>query len=282
VATLPAPAARAARLTERLVAFRTKAGLSQAQVTQAMRGLGFPSWKRATYALVETGGRHLADWEIGALLNLFTAHGVTGAQGGALTYLDLFPEYDLTRGQIVPVGAPRVVDVSDVVPTPSEGPVERITEPQLRAAVWSATMRRNAIWQRVLGRLPDYARQVGQDDTGAPIFSTPMAPAPDWVESHLYDEVTEKASRVLKVPAEAVVLASWKCWAHDLETEREIRVATHPQPSTPRALQAVRGHVTRVLQDELRSALKTKNTTAPPTAGGPKKAMRSRKAGPRS
>lgn len=65
-----------------------------------------------------------------------------------------------------------------------------------------------------------------------------------------------KAARRFRVPSLAVALAARKVWKRSLSAERDRRVAAEaPAGATPRALQALRGHVTRQLLAELEPVL---------------------------
>ena len=65
-----------------------------------------------------------------------------------------------------------------------------------------------------------------------------------------------KAALSLKVPVEAIVLASWKCWQCSLTEKREQVLADHPGRSgDERRDQALRGHASRKLLAALDVAL---------------------------
>ncbi len=69
-------------------------------------------------------------------------------------------------------------------------------------------------------------------------------------------EAERHIARALKVTPEQVVRASWERWRHGLTEERETRVAKRAgENPSPRSLQAIRGHVTRELIDELRTMI---------------------------
>jgi transcriptional regulator with XRE-family HTH domain len=72
----------------------------------------------------------------------------------------------------------------------------------------------------------------------------------------VYSDAEVKAARRLGVSPAAVMKASESVWGRSLDEEREERVRTQaPEKASPRTLQAVRGHVTRSLLDELRPVL---------------------------
>jgi hypothetical protein len=68
-------------------------------------------------------------------------------------------------------------------------------------------------------------------------------------------DAEQKAANVLDVSPHAVALAARSRWGRSLTEERDRRVSAASE-STPRTLQALRGHATRALLDELRPVLK--------------------------
>jgi transcriptional regulator with XRE-family HTH domain len=72
----------------------------------------------------------------------------------------------------------------------------------------------------------------------------------------VYDEVELKAARKLGVTPQAICEAAEATWGRSLAAEREERVREQAaEDVTARSLQALRGHVTRALLDELAPAL---------------------------
>lgn len=67
-----------------------------------------------------------------------------------------------------------------------------------------------------------------------------------------------KAAGTLRVPAERVAEAALKLWGRSLTAERDVRVEAllDGQEASARRVQAIRGHVTRVLLEELGPLLK--------------------------
>lgn len=75
----------------------------------------------------------------------------------------------------------------------------------------------------------------------------------DRAEVDAADDATVKAARRLEVAPEAVVDAAYECWGQRLTAERDARVASQAaEGASARTLQALRGHVTRDLLEELR------------------------------
>jgi transcriptional regulator with XRE-family HTH domain len=67
------------------------------------------------------------------------------------------------------------------------------------------------------------------------------------------EEALRRAARRLGVSPDALTTAAFGKWGHGLIPERDIRVETQAPPdASRRTLQAIRGHVTRELLDELR------------------------------
>jgi hypothetical protein len=86
-------------------------------------------------------------------------------------------------------------------------------------------------------------------------------------------DAEQKAARRLRTFPLAVAVAARRRWRRSFTEERDHRVTAQAQPdATPRTLQALRGHVTRALLDELRpdvEGLKVKRTgTGRPREGG--------------
>jgi len=242
LSTMTAPTKRDAILGDRVATLREGAGFSQGDVAGAMRKLGF-RWGQSTLAQVETGRRALSLWEAAGLIGILNTREIAGA-GGPVRLADLVPE----------------VEAPDLDHWPL---VERLqARRRLRANLDEWTQARERRWRAILGRPPEYPRQIGTDADGRPQFSTPPDPAPDWVDQQMLLDAEGKAALALSrssgrpVPVEAVVLASWKLWQCSLTEKREQVLADHPGRSgDERRDQAIRGHATRRLLAELRPVL---------------------------
>ncbi|MCT7353624.1 hypothetical protein N4P33_15790 [Streptomyces sp. 15-116A] len=71
------------------------------------------------------------------------------------------------------------------------------------------------------------------------------------------DEAETKAAKRLDTTPEYVAYTARELWGRGLTEERDARLAERPDPpTTPRALQAARGHITRALLDELAPAIR--------------------------
>src|SRR5262245_12140090 len=109
---------------------------------------------------------------------------------------------------------------------------------------------------------PGLALPIGQvkELLGGQATSTPsVLPRFPWgpdLESQ--DDAVQKAARALRTRPEAIVEASHQRWDRSLTDEREARLRRRSEleTGTARTLQAVRGHVTRELLEELRPLLK--------------------------
>jgi transcriptional regulator with XRE-family HTH domain len=85
-----------------------------------------------------------------------------------------------------------------------------------------------------------------------------IARAPSSPALEAQDDAVQKAAAVLRVRPDAVVAAAHRLWGRSLTEEREERLRRRlgPDPTSARRLQALRGHTTRELLDELRPLLK--------------------------
>jgi transcriptional regulator with XRE-family HTH domain len=79
------------------------------------------------------------------------------------------------------------------------------------------------------------------------------------------DPTEQKAAATLRVPPRAIVDAAYDLWDHSLSRERLQRLqgSSAASGATERRLQALKGHVTRQLLDELRPRLKKSKRRKP-------------------
>jgi hypothetical protein len=69
-------------------------------------------------------------------------------------------------------------------------------------------------------------------------------------------DAERRASRTLGVPVDELAVIAWRLWGHGLAAERDEQVERAlPAGVLARTVQAMRGHVTRQLLDELRAAI---------------------------
>jgi Helix-turn-helix len=98
---------------------------------------------------------------------------------------------------------------------------------------------------------------LGGREIGGPPPPPPRASRRVLLEQEALGTAEMKAARRLGVSAGAIVQAARRLWGQSLAAERDQRMAQQPDmPTSPRSLQALRGHVTRELLDELRPVVK--------------------------
>jgi len=258
---------------------RESNALLQEDVAAEARRLGIP-WLRGTVAAIETGRRQISSGEL-ILLPLILGragvwaeertdfrgpHGVERLLTGRhpIGIADLFPDDDtpiLVAGAthapastlsalFVPAGHQRRRGWPETIRTPKETVEDETAEAVLRLprewtvqivdgikAQWAARTPPRT-WAD-LGERDSFWRRLGLDAA---------------------NEAERKAASVLGVPALAVALAAHRRWEWSLTAEREHRLAGRfpglgVVEISPRKLQAVRGHLTRELLDELRPVL---------------------------
>jgi transcriptional regulator with XRE-family HTH domain len=79
-----------------------------------------------------------------------------------------------------------------------------------------------------------------------------------------------KASRSLGVSPEEVARAAGSLWSRSLTEERDVRLSKLAlKGSSPRTIQALRGHITRTLLKELEPTLQRPSTPKPKSRGKP-------------
>jgi hypothetical protein len=107
--------------------------------------------------------------------------------------------------------------------------------------------------------LPDWQRETlaAMRENSRALQVWPEAKRPDLEAAHadVAGDAELKAARRLRVPPVAVALAARRSWKRSLTEERDRRVAEEaPADATPRTLQALRGHISRGLLEELKGA----------------------------
>lgn len=205
-----------AAVGERLRDWRTDAGLTQDEVATAARELGF-EWRQATVAAIEAGRRDVSLGEFFALPFLVQRLGPE-AGGGAFRRLPFF----------VVVKDEHVALAPDVVCYRPHEHLRRLLEGKFvpQGVPADAVKPRRGIRRKL----------------------------PERVEGTMEAEL--KAARRLGVDPIQVRFTGLKLWGRSLTSERESRVERKAKKeASRRSLQALRGHVTRQLLDELREAL---------------------------
>jgi hypothetical protein len=179
-------------------------------------------WTRATVAVIENGLRKL---DVGEFL--------------ALPYIFVLNEQMLSSRSSAPRNRLTLADF-----LPSSGGLEIARDCTLPVSV---------------------LRQVAAADVGSIVIPTRSSVPPeadeDVLASEALGDAEEKAARRLKVSAVDVAKAARQLWEESLTEKRDREVAAKlGDVSSPRTLQAVRGHVTRALTNVLRTALMTSSS----------------------
>jgi transcriptional regulator with XRE-family HTH domain len=226
----------------RLRQLREAAGLRQEDIATQARVLGF-DWVRGTVAMIEGGHRRVTLEEFLALPLLLSYVGI--------------PDISLSR--LIPTDTPAQLNAQAAVSadtahrfltgksageqdTQKGGPA--VTEGRDE---WDEAI---ALWRRwATGR-----------------SRRPRGPDPAAISAAIVDsrgDALANAARVLDVSPVAVSLAALLTWGRLLTAERDDRVRQRVGASAPdaRTLQAVRGHVTRTLLEELRAVLQDLSKT---------------------
>jgi transcriptional regulator with XRE-family HTH domain len=200
---------------------REAAGVGQSALAAAARKYGLP-WTRATVAAIELGRKQLP---LGELATLSLA---------------------LSEALGDPEAAEQSLNLSDLIPTDdrhvSAGPGLELPLRMVR---------------RLL--LPDEEeRRPG----GALGSREPIKVDVDDRALEAAGDAEQKAASALRVSPEAIVEAAYRRWGRSLTAQRDKLVSLRTKPAEartpgwPRRLQAIRGHTTRELLEELRPRLK--------------------------
>lgn len=204
-------------------------GRRQEDVAAAARGCGF-EWGGSTIANLEAGRRQLSAEEL-LMLPLILQVG--------LGLDELVPLSLLLRGpvewvEVTPQARVKPMAAIDLVtgarprinPNGLDLPMTRQTT-RVREQWLSRVKELRAVW-------PTTQRNIARALDGAG------------------GEAERKAARKLGVPPEYVAVAAHRLWGRGLTAERDRRVADGADGEDARTVQALRGHVTRQLLDEIR------------------------------
>jgi len=200
-----------AAIGERLCQLRQQRGVRQEDVAAGARKIGL-RWNRATVALIENGLRKLS---LGEFL--------------ALPYIFIVNDEVIRGSSWQPQKRP---DLADFLP--SKGWLE-----VARGCTLPAPLLRDVVTANVESILIPTS------------ISAPCEAGEGFLESEALGDAEEKAGRRLKVSAVEVAKAARGLWGHSLTAERDRRVAENVEKSSPRTLQALRGHVSRTLTAEI-------------------------------
>jgi transcriptional regulator with XRE-family HTH domain len=280
-ATGPATATPLGRaIGERLRAIREESGVTQEDVAAEARRLGL-GWVRATVAGIELGRRQLSPGELIVLPFVLGRAGVwayehnefKGPDGAIerakvghhpVSLADLLPDDErpvLVAGRTQIPG--RVLRSLFARWQDRRGWPEAVQTPQPTVESEAEEMALRLPREWVLGVLESVRRRWAA-----------KTPPRDWDD---YDErerlwrdvgleaagdAERKAAAVLKVPPLAVALAARALWDWSLTAEREHRLAVQlpglVRDTTPaRKLQALRGHITRALVEEMEPVVRS-------------------------
>lgn len=221
-------------LGARVRQIREAKGLLQEDVAAAARGAGF-AWARGTVAMLESGRRRLTLEEFFSLAQILEAAGAG----------DLWLE-DLVPAEGIVFLSPLVGTATNVLRAMLRGE-SRLggtqhsddIGPVREAPEIPGTAEARALWRRA------WPRSRPEDDPGT-LYKVALASRGD---------AEIKAARGLRVSPVVVALAAESRWSRSLTEERDARVADHGNVSA-RTTQALRGHITRQLLDELRPLVK--------------------------
>lgn len=225
--------------------------LRQEQLAAEARRFGL-AWTRATVAAIELGRRQLS---IGELLLLPEILGRAGA-GWGLDVSDLFPDDD------------RPVRVAGAITAPARTIRARFADSDESADERAARLTATEFRPPPQGAPPALPRPWLMEVLRVKRLED--VPERFWreVSFEATGDAERKAAAGLRVPPLALALAARRRWGRSLIMERDRKVAnaTDPalkldpeaarDPAWPRRLQAIRGHITRELLEELRPMLK--------------------------
>jgi transcriptional regulator with XRE-family HTH domain len=223
-----------AAIGRRLKALRESRALRQGQVAEAARRFGLP-WSQATVAAIETGRRRLFLHEA---LFLPTVLAQLTAWAPRPQLRDLIPS-DEGTWIVIENALVRADFLAEEAFGRQRKPRPEILWLQYRhLPIIDADHRR--AWRRVWGSEKAFDPDL-------------MALA---ITDALGEAETHAAAKFDVTPA-LLALAARKQWGRSLTQERDRRAADRAgDEKDPRALQAIRGHVTRELLDELEPLLK--------------------------
>jgi transcriptional regulator with XRE-family HTH domain len=207
-------------LGARLAVRRTEQGLTQDELARKLRSIASLDWSRAVVAAIETGRRELTLPELALLLAILDTNlGDILKDAGTIELVpgrEVVDAEDLVAGLC---GRQKLGEVITVHPTIARA---------LAKAYEALRAERKAIWPKATQAQVIHAEQA-------------------------MGEADAKAARSLGVTPRQVTLAAHRLWGRSLTEERDARVLDRiSDRASARTRQALRGHVTRTLIDELR------------------------------
>lgn len=245
----------ASSIGARLRALREQHGALQDEVAASARQWGLSSWTRATVAAIETGRRQLSIEEFLLVPYVLRWSCLRTATEGVAPkeevkkmvpeladlfpddgWITLTPETSILPEAIRAILSSHAWDVLDVMIDTPKSRQERALIAEARVALPRYEAENKAIWQAIW---PEAKIPVVQQF---------------YIQRDALRDAEQKAAHKLGVPALAVSIAAYKRWGRSLTEERDRRVGEQVISETaPRTLQAIRGHVTRVLLTEIAS-----------------------------
>ncbi|MDP9329990.1 MAG: helix-turn-helix domain-containing protein [Actinomycetota bacterium] len=224
---------------------RIELGKSQDAIARQAR-LASLSWNRPTVSAIESGDREVSPGELFILMtfldmNLADVFGAT-------------PKLLLTRSFVIN-GEDLVTGLKGETSLRSSAKVHPLAT-RASASAFSSELKRTAAGMKALTRAWPQAP-----------FETTMK-----AEQSAAGETEQKGARKLGVHPIDVALTAYRLWDRSLTEERDARVASPTEVDT-RALQALRGHTTRKLLEELAAAFppSLRPKTAKPAPKGRKR-----------
>ena len=215
---------------ENLRRIREDEGWSQDDLARRARAKGLP-WSRSSVAAVEAGTKTLDLSEV-LLLRLAVSGNFDQLLAGKGFVV-------LGRGARIPLGGVRslLADQDDQV--------------RIKVDIQTPDLANLSSTAEVVAGFQSLKRRVAKLAPGASAKDLMSA------ERAASGEAEQKAARKLSVSAVDLAVAAFGLWGRSLTEERDGRVKDWPKPpQTPRAVTAVRGHVTRQLLAELEPILK--------------------------
>ncbi len=214
------PITLAAVIGERVRALRESLGDSQDDLARGVRDLGL-NWQRSTVAALEAGTRGLSVEELVVLCRLLRAapHELVGTD----EEVSLGP-HSTARGDAV---RRLLTGESDFAADDFDSRFDRDVRRGLKAGD-ELDQAMQHLWprSRLDQRVAAYRASTG--------------------------EAEQKLARRLNVDRWLLSIAAYRLWGRSLSEERDARVSAEAPPdATIRQLQALRGHVTRSLAEEL-------------------------------
>lgn len=205
--------------------FRGDHRLRQEEVAQRARFYGL-EWTRSIVAALETGRRRITLTEFLALPQI-----LADLSGEDVTLADLLV------GQVIETAPGIEVDPESLPEVLAHG----------RPRLVPVLDRTEAAWQSAFGLDLPGGIFEGVDES---------MQAEAWLSGR--GEAEQKAARRIDVPAGFVGLAAHALWGRSFTAERDARVAERAaEGASDRSLQAIRGHVTRDLTEQVQSHLQT-------------------------